>query len=241
MEHHHKRLWEEIKTRDSLAFVRYADGEVMLLKGVPVYQDTQAFKVDGWNCQKEVPIFRNKLKDCLRHKEEYFYYGIPCNKNAGGCCQLRDYNNVRPFIQTDNRWITFANLLSNGNWAKTCNELTKLSKEVVLFTNENTIVSNIPCNVVGHFKIPRQVVYWYETNHEVITQQLQQFANITGKVFLFAAGPLSEILIDELYTLQPNNIYLDVGSTIDHWIYGRQTRPYMDPSTTYYRALCSFI
>jgi hypothetical protein len=189
---------------------------------------------------REVPIFRNNLRECLTHTEDYFYYGIPCNKNRD-CCQLNDYNNIRPLIKTDPRWITYANLLSNGNWSRTVQEIGKLSKEVILFSNESTQLSNIPCHVSTHFAIPREVVYWYEANHEKVDNAIEQFSQVTGKVFLFAAGPLSEILIDKLYKAQPNNIYLDVGSTMDHWIYGRYTRPYMNVGSVYHNIFCNFV
>ena len=46
-------------------------------------------------------------------------------------------------------------------------------------------------------------------------------------LFLISAGPLSEIIIYKLYKLNPNNIYLDVGSSIDIYVKNKETRPYM--------------
>ena len=67
---------------------------------------------------------------------------IPCNRMSD-CCQIQDYNRVRPLIQTNDRWITFANLLSNGNWSKTVQEINKLSNDLQIEVknrlNEETI------------------------------------------------------------------------------------------------------
>ena len=49
----------------------------------------------------------------------------------------------------------------------------------------------------------------------------------TNMLFLLSAGPLSEVFIYKLYKSNPNNIYLDVGSSIDTYVKNKQTRPYM--------------
>ena len=46
-------------------------------------------------------------------------------------------------------------------------------------------------------------------------------------LFLISAGPLSEVFIHKLYKSNPNNIYIDVGSSIDPYIKNRLSRPYM--------------
>ena len=49
----------------------------------------------------------------------------------------------------------------------------------------------------------------------------------TNMLFLISAGPLSEICIHKLYLSNPNNINFYVGSSIDTFIKGKFSRPYM--------------
>jgi hypothetical protein len=45
-------------------------------------------------------------------------------------------------------------------------------------------------------------------------------------MFLVSAGPLSEVFIHQLYLSNPNNIYIDVGSSIDVFTKNKYTREY---------------
>ena len=48
----------------------------------------------------------------------------------------------------------------------------------------------------------------------------------TNTLFLISAGPLSEVFIHKLYLSNPNNIYIDVGSSIDMFTKNIYTREY---------------
>jgi hypothetical protein len=56
----------------------------------------------------------------------------------------------------------------------------------------------------------------------------------TDTLFLVSAGPLSEAIIHRLYSKNPNNRYIDVGSSLDEIVHGKKTRPYMVEGTQYY-------
>ena len=62
---------------------------------------------------------------------------------------------------------------------------------------------------------------------------MKRLAQHNDTLFFISAGPLSEVLIDELYSENPNNRYIDVGSAIDEYVHGKVTRPYMLSGTMY--------
>jgi len=64
--------------------------------------------------------------------------------------------------------------------------------------------------------------------------------NTQDELFFFAAGPISEIMIDVLYKTNPNNQYIDVGSSIDEFVHGKKTRPYMQSGTNYSKLVSNF-
>ena len=43
-----------------------------------------------------------------------------------------------------------------------------------------------------------------------------------------------------MYNANPNNKYIDVGSSIDEFTHGRKTRPYMDPKSNYSKEISYF-
>ena len=44
---------------------------------------------------------------------------------------------------------------------------------------------------------------------------LKKFKDIKNELFFISCGPVSEIIINKLYTNNPYNSYVDVGSSID--------------------------
>ena len=65
-------------------------------------------------------------------------------------------------------------------------------------------------------------------------------AQIENQTFFVSAGPVSEILIDRMYKANPNNQYIDVGSSLDEFTHGRMTRPYMDLNSQYSKEISQF-
>ena len=61
-----------------------------------------------------------------------------------------------------------------------------------------------------------------------------------NELFFISCGPISEIIIHKLYESNPNNTYVDVGSSIDEFVHGYKTRPYMDPTSRYSKMISKF-
>ena len=62
------------------------------------------------------------------------------------------------------------------------------------------------------------------------------FGDKSDLLFVVSAGPMSEPIIVDLFKNNPNNCYIDFGSSIDMFIHERQTRPYMNPDNKYARS-----
>ena len=70
------RFTEKIKNGENFAYARYADGEVLLMKGNEVGQNTQAFKIDNWSSPNQLTTVGNELLESLSHTESNYYYAI---------------------------------------------------------------------------------------------------------------------------------------------------------------------
>ena len=59
------KFTEKIKNGENFAYARYADGEVLLMKGNEVGQNTQAFKIDNWSSPNKLTSVGNELIESL--------------------------------------------------------------------------------------------------------------------------------------------------------------------------------
>jgi hypothetical protein len=62
---------------------------------------------------------------------------------------------------------------------------------------------------------------------------IETYGQLENQLFFISCGPVSEIIIHKLYQNNPNNTYVDMGSSLDELIHGYKTRPYMDPNSRY--------
>ena len=69
---------------------------------------------------------------------------------------------------------------------------------------------------------------------------LKKFKDIKNELFFISCGPVSEIIINKLYTNNPYNSYVDVGSSIDEYVHSKITRPYMLPTSIYSKSISNF-
>ncbi len=114
-------------------------------------------------------------------------------------------------------------------------------KEVVLIANSIGKDKEYPFTIKDSFWVEDDWVNWYSNNRDSINKETQELATKhKDSLFLISAGPLANILVHKLYEANPENIYIDSGSTLDPWIKREMTRPYQDPRTYFGQLKCSF-
>jgi Asp-tRNA(Asn)/Glu-tRNA(Gln) amidotransferase A subunit family amidase len=75
----------------------------------------------------------------------------------------------------------------------------------------------------------------------ILTSEIiEKYSSMTNQLFFISCGPISEIIIDVLYKANPNNTYIDVGSSIDEFVHGYKTRPYMYNTSPYSKLISKF-
>tara|TARA_Y100000114_G_scaffold114540_1_gene108578 strand:+ start:7276 stop:7989 length:714 start_codon:yes stop_codon:yes gene_type:complete len=216
-----------INSNTNFAYARYADGEVQLMKGNPIGNNSQAFMVDKWSSPNTMTKVGLQLLESLKHKEKNYHFAI-----SGKNDNLADYEFLTERIPNDN--LTFANLWINANYQKMMKFYNSLKKEVYLICNYKAKPSNFPFKVAEIFPFPDDcITYFNDLGEDYLKQLLDYTSQVKDKLFLVSAGPVSEILIHEMYNTNPNNQYVDVGSSIDEFVHCRKTRPYMDPNSIY--------
>lgn len=225
---------EKIRSKENFAYTRYADGEVMLMKGIGVGKRTQAHDVDKWSSPNTLTKVGVELLESLNHTESNYYYAIASDS-------ISDYDFLinRIFVSKEN--ITFSNLWINKNYESMKKFYESLDKDVILICNHKSEKENFPFKVNKIFRFPDDCVNFWESEGDLFMSNLiNEVSSIKNKTFFISCGPVSEIIIHNLYNSNNENQYIDVGSSLDEYIHGWKTRPYMDENSHYSKLISTF-
>lgn len=222
---------KKILNNENFAFARYADGEMLILKNINILNGTQAYDIDKWKYNNNI-LFSNDLLNTCNHTEDNYYYAISCV-----CCDPEGNKFYKQLLKTNN--LTFSNLFINSNYNSFISFVNSLQKDVCLIANKNCLSSDYPFNVSLKVPIPDDCVNWYENNKQKIIDTITNIAKShNNQLFFISAGPLSEIIIHTLYINNPNNMYIDVGSSLDIYTHNKITRPYQIFGNSYNNKEC---
>lgn len=222
-------FWDMINNNQNFTFARYADGEIMLMKGEVVSQNTQAYSIDKWQAPNIQTKAGNELLETLKHTEDNFYYAISAPND-----NINDYQFLKKIIVQKTENLSFVNLWINANYLNSLKKYASLKRDVILICNENAKKENFPFNVTDITPFPNDCInYWESNSDKYINTLIEKYRLLTNQLFFISCGPISEIIIHKLYENNPNNTYVDVGSSIDEFVHGRPTRPYMNLTSSY--------
>lgn len=115
------------------------------------------------------------------------------------------------------------------------------------------INEKIPFNFIGPYNLPPKFLVqkyiniplylvneWDVKGQEVLSFILNEIKQVKNKIFLFSAGPVSKILISHAWNQNPNNIYLDIGSSLDIFAKGSSNREYTVDGSPLSQLECKF-
>jgi hypothetical protein len=228
-------ILRRIEGSDSLAVSRFADGEASILKNLTVGNK------DGWLYKQDKNlVFRADLRKSLLGVDEGFVYGLSCS-----CCDKANHDFLLGSVRTKQENLTFSNLWVNANFPlfseRFLKTVEKSGKPVVVCTNRKANLHNLErfIPIRDFIPIPGNCVTYWEKERDYIKGLLDLKGSLNrNSIFLFAAGPLSEILIHELWNVNPANIYLDIGSTLDPILFNRQSRSYHKADHEFSKRTC---
>jgi hypothetical protein len=194
-------FYNKILNNEKFALGKFADGEWGAIKG------TQFLPANGeWAANGNHPAYeiaRKELSDALKYKHPDYYVAIcPCYKETIEYSGQSETN------------ITYANIFVNSNYEFYKKNYINLYKErdVHLVTHKDTNLDNLPFKVEKFYPIEYNAWILNRDLPDIILDQ-----NPKDKLFLFAAGSFANILSHKLWDKNKDNIYLDVGSTLNPW------------------------
>lgn len=231
MKNHLEKILEKIESGTYFGLIRPSDGEHTILKG------TTLTNVDGWTFNGG-SILQEHLMDAIQIVNPNLYIGIPCNTcNKPWNCTDQIYNDfINWNVPLEQR--TYANIFGNSNWLRFSEFMKSYSKGFFLITS-GTSPSELP--IKERFIIDSKLVNQWDTRGISETERLKRFiADKKDQLICFSAGPLSKYWIPLCMSINPNNIYLDVGASLDIFTKGTTNRFYTNPESSFSSESCRF-
>jgi len=218
---------EMISNHEPFALSRNNDGEMIIL--FDEFIDLRK-KLNGEFIydpqQYQHKFYREKLLESAKHNADNYYVGIACR-----CC-VGDikHEKLKALTGLDDEHLTWGNIFVNSNYPPYVEKILPLFNEydVIMVINNNAITYDLPFRdkIVKTFYVGTNA--WME-NYNLVNEMKLYVENndIKNHMFLFCAGPFSNILIHECFKSSPNNTYLDTGSTLDNYMNLGATRGYL--------------
>lgn len=233
MRNHLEIILKKIKTKTPFGLIRPSDGEYKILKN-------ETFtNCDEWTF-KTGDLIRDQLAASISTVNQNLYIGIPCNMcNKPWNCTDEIYNDFIEKFKVPLSQRTYANLVGNSNWKRFIKFLKNECARFYLVTSGTTPTVDIP--IKERFLINDKLVNTWNENGSSETKRLIEFIKEKkNQLILFSAGPISKIWIPMCLEQNPNNMYMDVGASLDIFSKGIVDRFYMIPKHSCSNEKCCF-
>lgn len=211
-----------IKNKINFSLIRFGDLEIKVLNNEAV-----TYSGGRWTFDPEIDKnFRNELMNSFLMNSDNFYIGLICPNCYDTVNIIDTLKKYRK--ETKNKNFTFTKIWQDSNYLNFITNTLPLFKQydVYLICHYKADINFLPFKVTKSFRINTNP--WIR-NTNILEEIKKTIDNekIQNQLFLFCAGPYSNILIHKLYCINPNNLYLDIGSPLDPFFYQKNTRKYL--------------
>jgi|LakMenEpi03Aug12_release.lakeMendotaPanAssembly.Ray.scaffolds.fasta_scaffold02596_17 hypothetical protein len=205
-------LHEALLSGENISFSKFCDGEWAVIANQPINNKEFWFDPNS----PEDQLKREELIKAFKYKNDRYFVGITCVNVFG----LDVHRKMTELSDQNQDHLTWADIWVNSNYSYYLKHIVPFykTKPVVLVCNKNAKTKNLPFS--PYLIVPVENNAWKnnwnlveEFTHFVKTQQ-----GIKDMIFLFCCGPFGNILCHKLTEANPDNIYLDVGSTLNPFL-----------------------
>lgn len=204
------KILKNLKEGVPQALARFNDGEIGIINNSNF--------VAARGCQKGSSSLQEALRAAIRHEQENYWVGIPCDK----CATKSSYNTAIQLVRPDYEYLTKAVVNTNRNWKLVIEEMPKAleGKEVIWVSgsdqNLESLREKTGIKVSKHLKLPKKDSW---RQHSQCLEWLNSISGFstTGRprVVVLSCGPLSRVLSHQGFIAHPDTTFLDLGSTFD--------------------------
>ena len=233
MRQHLDWFLERIKSGKPFGLIRPSDGERTVMLGQTLTN------CDHWTF-KEGGSLQKMLLEAVKIYHPDLYIGIPCNTcNKPWNCTPAIYKDFIEKFHVPVAQRTYANVFGNSNWSAFIDFLKSYEKGFYLVTSGTTPTEAM--KIKGRHIIDAKLVNRWDTEGSTETERvLRYMEDKKGELILFSAGPLSKVWIPLCMRLNPDNMYVDVGGSIDIFTKGASNRFYTNQAHPFAKEACQF-
>lgn len=236
---HYTKLIEAGKP---FTFVRWGDGEIAVLDGLPMHKDGLINTNKEWSFDNGGKTkLGEAMKDSLSLQGPDHHYGTPCRC----CATLSEHMRLLPSLEESpvvpNTIFGNANYSRFIEWIKTLDDKGITVSLLINYLGEQNL-DKFPFKVNKFYGAPSNCIQIFDTDGDRLLVEVSEFAKtMNNNVVFVSAGPMSEPFIKAMWLANPNNIYFDVGSSLD--VYTKAgilngSRPHHDPNNHYAKVEC---
>jgi len=232
MAEHLDAILKKIKTGTPFGLIRPSDGEYTIL------QNREITNIDSWTFKEDGKL-RGLLMDAIQTVDPNLYIGIPCNTcNKDWNCTNEIYNDFINKYKVPLAQRTYANIVGNSNWP-IFSEFMKSYEPGFFLITSGEDQSQLPIKEL--YKIDSKLVNDWDIKgaHETV-RLLNYIKDKKGQLICFSAGPLSKVWIPMCMKVNPNNMYMDVGASLDIFTKGATNRSYTNKDHPFSKEKCIF-
>ena len=210
-----------IKNKQHFAIMKCADGEY----SISINKSIQVQPADDWTFKTD-SILNKHFNNSLTLINSNVFYGISGPSDSKEICDYW-YKNIP---NTHN--ITYANVFVNKNYSKWEEFLKNADYNCVLISQVYPSSGKLGgMKIIDYLPIDKYLVNNWDAEYEKYFQLVSKLArDHTNVLFFISAGPLANIFVHRMYLENPNNTYIDCGSSIDFLTKGIYTRTYQTNS-----------
>lgn len=207
-------LYRSIKNHEHISFSKFCDGEWAVICNQEI--NNKEFWFDP---KKDIDQHKRRaLIESFRYKNDRYFVGITCVKVFG----LHTHRSMKDVCSQDEDHLTWADIWVNSNYSFYKERIIPLfsDRPVVLFCNKNGKINNLPFTPYAVFPLKNNA---WEYNWDIV-DSAKQFTSklksqgISNMIYLFCCGPFGNILCHQLTQHEPDNTYLDIGSTLNPYL-----------------------
>ncbi|MCR4788554.1 MAG: glycosyltransferase [Lachnospiraceae bacterium] len=229
LDEEYDRFMGMLLSGENFVLTRSGDGERALAEGRKIRAQ------ENWAAPEGMTELGKAILESYQLTGEKVYHGISCP-----CCDPSAYlwylKHVKDITRT-----TFANLWVNSNYSRFEQDFPKIKRDAIVIGNhrgDGKQIGNL--NILKYYPVSDDCVGFWETEAPAMIKKItEEFGDRNDIIYVLSAGPMSNPIIAELYRNNPNNCYIDFGSSIDPFIHEKITRPYMVAETVYAKQNCS--
>lgn len=209
-----------LQLNTNFAFSRFSDGELWMMQGKAFSLGPEGYANYTEEDYKEFNPIEHKeittlLLNAYQHRQENYFCGLSCRCCVGN----QDFQWMLDISNKSPSELTWANLLMNANYIRFIQKIFPIfnQKNICLMARYNAQHRKLPFYIKEFWGVKNNAIINSKWQIEEVKKYIQE-NNVENYIFLFAAGPLSNIAIHELYSEYPNNTYIDVGSTLNPFL-----------------------